>query len=237
LYYVSSVTLTIKSRIVTVKGPRGELVRNFKHCSLDMTLIEDGDKLQMDMWFATKKQLSALGSVLSHINNMMVGVVQVRFQLACPLLGVPGAAGGAEVLELFRLGRPVRRGGRARPAFGWGLAKLVTAPELAALAAVRSWLRWLAAALAAPKGACGRGDSGGARAAVRELVVREPAAEQLVDLGCAVGCPAPTNLAQQSRSWRARILTMARRCRRGGYLGQADLGQADSCDACGCLSF
>ena len=87
LYCVSSVTLTIKSRIVTVKGPRGELVRNFKHCSLDMTLIEDGDKLQMDMWFATKKQLSALGSVMSHINNMMVGVVQVRFQLACPLLG------------------------------------------------------------------------------------------------------------------------------------------------------
>jgi len=82
------VTLTIKSRIVTVKGPRGELVRNFKHCSLDMTLIEDGDKLQMDMWFATKKQLSALGSVMSHINNMMVGVVQVRFQLACPLLGI-----------------------------------------------------------------------------------------------------------------------------------------------------
>ena len=88
LYCVSSVTLTIKSRIVTVKGPRGELVRNFKHCSLDMTLIEDGDKLQMDMWFATKKQLSALGSVMSHINNMMVGVVQVRFQLACPLLGI-----------------------------------------------------------------------------------------------------------------------------------------------------
>ena len=100
-------TLTIKSRIVTVKGKRGELVRNFKHCALDMTLIEDGNKLQMDMWFATKKQLSTLGSVVSHINNMMVGVVQVRFQLACPLLGIArGCWRSTEVLERFRLGAP-----------------------------------------------------------------------------------------------------------------------------------
>ncbi len=74
--------MSIKSRIVTVKGPRGELVRNFKHCSIDLQLI--GEELLMDMWFATKKQLSTLGSLKSHITNMMVGVVQVRHQLlAC----------------------------------------------------------------------------------------------------------------------------------------------------------
>ena len=77
-----AVSVSIKSRIVTVKGPRGELVRNFKHCAIDMQLTDD--KLLMDMWFATKKQLSTLGSLKSHITNMMVGVVQVRHQLlAC----------------------------------------------------------------------------------------------------------------------------------------------------------
>ena len=73
--------MSIKSRIVTVKGPRGELVRNFKHCSIDMQLVDGGDMLLLDMWFAKKKQLSTLGSLKSHITNMMIGVVQVRYQL------------------------------------------------------------------------------------------------------------------------------------------------------------
>jgi large subunit ribosomal protein L9e len=74
------VTITIKSRIVTVTGPRGSLVRNFKHCPIDMQISEDGNTLQLDMWFSNKKQLSTLGSIASHINNMFTGVVQVRYR-------------------------------------------------------------------------------------------------------------------------------------------------------------
>ena len=81
--------MSIKSRIVTVNGPRGQLVRNFKHAAIEMQLVDD--TLVMDMWFATKKQLSTLGSLKSHITNMMIGVVQVRYLLpAC----TPGAARG-----------------------------------------------------------------------------------------------------------------------------------------------
>ena len=84
-----AVSVSIKSRIVTVSGPRGQLVRNFKHAAIDLQLIDDA--LLMDMWFATKRQLSTLGSLKSHITNMMIGVVQVRHRLpAC----TPGAARG-----------------------------------------------------------------------------------------------------------------------------------------------
>ena len=49
------VTLDVKSRIVTVTGPRGELVQSFKHVNLD--LQKTGNRLRVDLWFGTRKQV------------------------------------------------------------------------------------------------------------------------------------------------------------------------------------
>lgn len=69
------VDVDIKSRVVTVKGPRGELTRNFTHMNMD--LRKKGEKhIQVDVWFAKRKQLACVRTVCSHIDNMIVGVTQ-----------------------------------------------------------------------------------------------------------------------------------------------------------------
>lgn len=54
------VTLDVKSRIVTVKGPRGELVQSFKHLNLDIQK-SGTDKLRVDLWFGNRKQVCSVG--------------------------------------------------------------------------------------------------------------------------------------------------------------------------------
>ena len=53
-------------------------MRNFKHAPVEMQFKDEGKKLQIDMWFGIRKHVSIVKTVQSHIDNMMVGVVQVR---------------------------------------------------------------------------------------------------------------------------------------------------------------
>lgn len=62
----------VKSRIVTIKGPRGVLVRNFKHLALDLHMSSPRT-LKVEKWFGTKKELAAVRTVCSHIQNMIKG--------------------------------------------------------------------------------------------------------------------------------------------------------------------
>lgn len=71
-----TVKINIKSRVVTVEGKRGSLTRDFKHRSLEMTIVDDGKKLRVDCWFGKKKQLAALRTITSHIDNMITGVTK-----------------------------------------------------------------------------------------------------------------------------------------------------------------
>ncbi|CAM9874945.1 unnamed protein product [Chrysoparadoxa australica] len=68
------VTLTTNARVVTVKGPRGELTRDFKHVSVDMQLLPS--KLRVDMWFGSRKQMACIRTICSHIENMITGVTK-----------------------------------------------------------------------------------------------------------------------------------------------------------------
>eukprot|EP01048_Picozoa_sp_COSAG05_P008019 COSAG05_NODE_591_length_8495_cov_3436.543116_4_plen_83_part_00 len=72
-----AVKLEIVSRIVTVTGPRGTLVRNLKHVPVELQFIKDGKALQIDKWLGIRKEVSLVNTVKSHITNMMIGVVQV----------------------------------------------------------------------------------------------------------------------------------------------------------------
>ena len=84
--------MEVKARKVKVTGKLGQLERDFKHISMEcrvMTIepekaddgnVVDGSKesqaVQVDLWFATKKQLACVRTVCSHIENMIVGVTR-----------------------------------------------------------------------------------------------------------------------------------------------------------------
>mmetsp|Transcript_41264 Transcript_41264/g.80747 ORF Transcript_41264/g.80747 Transcript_41264/m.80747 type:complete len:188 (-) Transcript_41264:137-700(-) len=69
------VSVEVKCRTVTVKGPRGELVQTFKHIDMDIRTVGT-NYIRVDLWWATRKQLACVRTICSHINNMMTGVTQ-----------------------------------------------------------------------------------------------------------------------------------------------------------------
>lgn len=53
------VKVDVKSRIVTVSGPRGNLTQSFKHLKVDMQKVGlRKQKLRVDLWFGNRKQVS-----------------------------------------------------------------------------------------------------------------------------------------------------------------------------------
>lgn len=68
-------TVSAKSRLVTVKGPRGTLKRSFKHLALDIHMVNPR-LLKVEKWFGTKKELAAVRTVCSHVENMLKGVTK-----------------------------------------------------------------------------------------------------------------------------------------------------------------
>ncbi|CAM9635838.1 unnamed protein product [Phaeothamnion confervicola] len=71
----AEVEMTVDARVVTVKGPRGELKRSFKHLNLDIQKI-NATKIRVDLWFGTRKQLACIRTVCAHMQNMITGVTK-----------------------------------------------------------------------------------------------------------------------------------------------------------------
>eukprot|EP00984_Skeletonema_dohrnii_P009726 scaffold3741_cov118-Skeletonema_dohrnii-CCMP3373.AAC.3 len=70
----TTVTVEIASRVIKVTGPRGSLTRDFKHMAMDLRQVDNS--IRVDVWFANRKQLATVRTVVSHIDNMMVGVTR-----------------------------------------------------------------------------------------------------------------------------------------------------------------
>ncbi|KAI9097760.1 hypothetical protein K1719_023669 [Acacia pycnantha] len=73
------VSIKVKAKIIEVEGPRGKLVRDFKHLNLDFQLItgEDGQKkLKVDAWFGSRKTSASIRTALSHVENLITGVTK-----------------------------------------------------------------------------------------------------------------------------------------------------------------
>jgi large subunit ribosomal protein L9e len=70
------VTIDIKAREITVKGPKGTLKRSFKHLAVDISKINEGKQLKVDLWFGTRENIAAIRTVCSHIENMIIGVTK-----------------------------------------------------------------------------------------------------------------------------------------------------------------
>jgi large subunit ribosomal protein L9e len=77
---LANVVLTLKSKVITVEGPKGKLIRSFANVPVQMNAEYDDKKnikaISVRVWFAKSKQKSAITSICKHIHNMMVGVTK-----------------------------------------------------------------------------------------------------------------------------------------------------------------
>ena len=74
------VEATLKSKVVTIKGPKGSLTRSFARVPVQMSAEVDEKKriiaINVRVWFAKSKARSSITSICSHIRNMMIGVTK-----------------------------------------------------------------------------------------------------------------------------------------------------------------
>ena len=75
-----SVSIKVHAKVIEVEGPRGKLVRDFKHLNLDFQLIKDAEtgkrKLKIDSWFGSRKSSASIRTALSHVDNLITGVTR-----------------------------------------------------------------------------------------------------------------------------------------------------------------
>ena len=84
------VTVTVKTRRVIVKGPKGEITKDFRHMPVEMQIKKQAERkrkglfLNIKMWFGSLKQSCSVATLKSIIRNMITGVTQVSI---IPFLG------------------------------------------------------------------------------------------------------------------------------------------------------
>merc|ERR1712032_946861 len=76
------VKVTCKARKVTVKGPRGEVTKNFSHLAVELQKMKQNNKkrkgsyIRIRMWFGGYKQACSVNTLKSLIENMITGVTE-----------------------------------------------------------------------------------------------------------------------------------------------------------------
>merc|ERR1712228_273976 len=76
------VKVTCKARKVTVKGPKGEVTKNFSHLAVELQKMKQNNKkrkgnyLRIRMWFGGYKQACSVNTLKSLIENMITGVTE-----------------------------------------------------------------------------------------------------------------------------------------------------------------
>lgn len=76
----SNVEITVKSRVITVTGPRGSLSKNVRHVDMDIRVIKGKTtKVTLAVWQGGRKHVACLRTIRSLINNMVTGVTKVCF--------------------------------------------------------------------------------------------------------------------------------------------------------------
>lgn len=68
------VEVMVDGRLVTVKGEKGELTRDFSHAPISIQLKENTIRVQAN--WPRKKESALVGTVSSHIQNMITGVTK-----------------------------------------------------------------------------------------------------------------------------------------------------------------
>merc|ERR1711910_122969 len=66
-------TCSVKSRLVTVTGPRGTLTKSFRHLKVEMKSTSPKSIL-VEKWMGSSRDRAAVRTVCSHISNLSKGV-------------------------------------------------------------------------------------------------------------------------------------------------------------------
>ncbi len=79
------VEVSIEGLKVTVKGPKGELTKDFSHAKgVQIRLVEgeEGRKVVVETYFANRRRKALVGTIAAHIENMITGVTKgFRYKL------------------------------------------------------------------------------------------------------------------------------------------------------------
>ncbi|KAL0949433.1 hypothetical protein HGRIS_009493 [Hohenbuehelia grisea] len=71
------VDVSIKSRLITVTGPRGTLTKNVRHVDMDIRVLKGKTtKVTLAVWQGGRKHVACLRTIRSLINNMVTGVTK-----------------------------------------------------------------------------------------------------------------------------------------------------------------
>jgi len=70
------VTLTVKGRNVTVKGPRGTLNKSLHHLNLDMRVDKKRKTFTVMRWFGTRTDNATINTAIALVRNMVTGVTK-----------------------------------------------------------------------------------------------------------------------------------------------------------------
>jgi len=69
------VEVRVEGKKVTVKGPLGTVEKDFSHVKA-LDLRKEGDKIVIEGYFLRKREHALVGTIASHIRNMMIGVTR-----------------------------------------------------------------------------------------------------------------------------------------------------------------
>jgi len=71
------VTVDIKSRLITVEGPRGKLSKNVRHVNMDIQLQKGTKpKVIFAVWQGGRKHVAQLRTLRSLVENLIIGVTK-----------------------------------------------------------------------------------------------------------------------------------------------------------------
>jgi len=68
------VEVKVEGRVVTVKGDKGTLTRNFSEAPV--SILQEGKTIKVQTNWPRKKEAALVGTVCSHIQNMIIGVTK-----------------------------------------------------------------------------------------------------------------------------------------------------------------
>lgn len=72
------VDVSVKSRLISVTGPRGTLTKNVRHVNMDIRLLTGKtNKVTLAVWQGGRKHVACLRTIRTLINNMIIGVTKV----------------------------------------------------------------------------------------------------------------------------------------------------------------
>jgi large subunit ribosomal protein L9e len=76
------IEVSIKSRLISVTGPRGTLTKNIRHVDMDIRLLKGKTtKVTLAVWQGGRKHVACLRTIKSLITNMITGVTKVRISI------------------------------------------------------------------------------------------------------------------------------------------------------------